>query len=79
MEACCNIQRAQIWCSVSPRRVGWDRRWEGGSRGREYTYSYGYYIHVNIWQKQTQYCKAVILQLKINKLKKIKMEIGVKV
>ena len=24
-------------------------------------------IHVDIWQKPTQYCKAVILQLKINK------------
>ena len=25
-------------------------------------------IHVDIWQKPTQYCKAIILQLKINKL-----------
>ena len=23
-------------------------------------------IHVDVWQKQTQYCKAVILLLKIN-------------
>ena len=29
-------------------------------------------IHVDVWQKPTQYCKAVILQLKINKLKKMK-------
>ena len=28
-------------------------------------------IHVDVWQKPTQYCKAIILQLKINKLKKM--------
>ena len=26
-------------------------------------------IHVNIWQKPTQHCKAIIFQLKINKSK----------
>ena len=25
-------------------------------------------IHVDVWQKPTQYCKAIILQLKINKI-----------
>ena len=24
------------------------------------------YLHVDVWQKPTQYCKAIILQLKIN-------------
>ena len=28
-------------------------------------------IHVDVWQKSTQYCKAIILQLKINSEKKI--------
>ena len=27
-------------------------------------------IHVDVWQKPTQCCKAIILQLKINKFKK---------
>ena len=27
-------------------------------------------IHVDVWQKPTQYCKAIILQLKINKFLK---------
>ena len=27
-------------------------------------------IHVDIWQKPMQYCKAVILQLKINEISK---------
>ena len=29
-------------------------------------------VHVDVWQKPTQYCKAIILQLKINKLKRKK-------
>ena len=28
-------------------------------------------IHVDVWQKQTQHCKAIILQLKIIREKKI--------
>ena len=29
-------------------------------------------IHADAWQRPTQYCKATILQLKINKVKNIK-------
>ena len=46
-----------------PRGVGWGGRWEGGSRGRGYVYLW--LIHVDIWQKTTKFCKAIILQLKI--------------
>ena len=35
----------------------------------EETYVYLWLIHVDVWQKRTQYCKAIILQLKINKFK----------
>ena len=43
----------------------------GGGRGvQEGTYVYLWLIHVDVWQKPTQYCRAIILQLKI-KLKKI--------
>ena len=39
----------------------------GGSCKREGTYVYLYIcIHVDAWQKPTKYCKAIILQLKIN-------------
>ena len=34
---------------------------------REVTYVYLWIIHVDVWQKLTQYCKVIILQLKINK------------
>ena len=37
---------------------------------REVTYVYLWLIHVDGWQKPTQYCKAIILQLKINKFLK---------
>ena len=51
---------------------GWDGvgGWEGGSRisrGRGHMYTYLSLIHVAVWQKPTQYCKAIILQLKMNK------------
>ena len=37
---------------------------------REGTCVYLWLIHVDVWQKLTQYCKAIILQLKIDKLRK---------
>ena len=35
-------------------------------------YVYLWLIYVDLWQKPTQYCKVLILQLKINKFLKIK-------
>ena len=51
--------------------MGWDGvGWEVGGRfKREGTYAYLWLIHVDVWQKPTQYCKAIILQLKIDFLK----------
>ena len=46
---------------------GWDE--VGGSGGKlkhEGTYIYSWWIHVVVWQKPTQYCKATILQFKIS-------------
>ena len=37
---------------------------------REATWVYLWLIHTDVGQRLMQYCKAVILQLKINKLKK---------
>ena len=33
---------------------------------REGTYVYLWLLHIVVWQKPTQYCKAIILQLKTN-------------
>ena len=38
---------------------------------KEGTYVYLWLIHVVVWQKPTQHCKAIILQLKINLKKHI--------
>ena len=70
MRSCYIIQGAQLCDDLEG--VGW----EGGSGGRRYVYIYIYiymyiYTHTHlwpmhiIWQKLTQHCKAIILQLKI--------------
>ena len=42
-------------------------QWEvGGMVKREGTYVDLWLIHVDVWKKPAQYCKAIILQLKIN-------------
>ena len=54
--------------------------WDGVRRGRlqkEGTYVYLRLIHIVVWQKPTQYCKAIILQLNnkfFQKKKKCVME-----
>ena len=40
--------------------------WEVGRRSKgEETYVYLWLIHVDVWQKPTQYCKAIKKNLKI--------------
>ena len=52
--------------------VGHQEGWDGvrGKFKREGTYVYLWLIHADVWQKPTQYCKAIILQLQIIFLKK---------
>ena len=38
---------------------GWDEAQEGG------TYMYLWLTHADLWWKPTQYCKVIILQLKV--------------
>ena len=42
----------------------------GGGCKREGIYVYLWLIHVEVWQKTTTFCKAIIFNLKINNLKK---------
>ena len=54
---------SSTWCSVTTERRGMG--WEPGGRFKtEGTYVHLWLIHVNVRQKSTQYCKAVILHLK---------------
>jgi len=63
MEICCMAQDTQTRALYQPRGVGW-----GGER--EGIYVYLWLIHVEIWQKTTKFCKAIILQLKNKYIKK---------
>ena len=65
------IQGTQSGALQQPRRggMGWE---EGDSATREgTTYVNLWLIHADVWQKPTQYCKAIILQLKRNTLKNV--------
>ena len=43
---------------------GWDGKGDGRFV-REQTHACQWLIHVDVWQKPPQYCKVIILQLKI--------------
>ena len=44
--------------------------WDGvGGGGRAKKREHMILIHVDVWQEPTKHCKAIILQLKMNKLK----------
>ena len=59
-----------------PRGMGWGgRQGEGLGWG---THVDPWLIHVNVWQKPLQYCKAISPQLIIRNEKKIRAEINAK-
>ena len=57
---CDNLDNLEGWYGV---RGGKEiqARW-----GEEGTRIYPWLMHIDVWQKPTQHCKAIILQLKIN-------------
>ena len=63
------MQGPQSRCSVTAWRGGMERE-VGGRFMREGTYVYLRLVHVDVWQKPTQYYKVIILQLKIKCRKK---------
>ena len=62
---CCMTEEPKPGTLKQTKGVGWGGRREGSSRG--WAYVYLWLIHVDIWQKPTQHCKAIVLLLKINK------------
>ena len=62
MGICCMTQGTQTGALGQPRGVG-----GGGRFKREGSCVYLWQIHVDVWQKPTRYCKAIILQLKKKK------------
>ena len=57
MVICCMTQRNEL--GLCNHLEGWKQ--VGGRFKREGTYVYLWLIHVDIWQKPTQHCKAIIL------------------
>ena len=41
MRICCMAQETQTGALYQPSGVGWGGRWDGGSKGRGYMYTYG--------------------------------------
>ena len=44
MGICCMTQETQTGTLYQPRGVGWGGRWDGGSKGRGYMYTYGWFM-----------------------------------
>ena len=61
MGSCCNHRDLSL--VLCDNLVGWE---VGGKFKRKGTCVYLWLIHVDVWQKPTQYCQAIIFQLKIN-------------
>ena len=47
--------------------IGWE---VAGGFQREGTYAYLWLVHADVWQRPTQYCKAIVLRLKVNKFQR---------
>ena len=56
-------QETQTGAQYQPRGGGVGREM-GGSFKREEIYVHLWLIHVEVWQKITKFCKAIILQFK---------------
>ena len=57
-------QETKTGALYQPR--GWDGEGDGREVQKEGIYVYLWLIHVEAWQKTTKFCKATILQQKIN-------------
>ena len=62
---CRVAQETQTGALYQPRGVGWGGRWEGGSRGRSYMYTYGWFM-LRFDRKQQNSVKQVSFNKKIN-------------
>ena len=47
-----------------PRGMGWEGKWKGSLEKQDGGHTCPWLIHVEVWQKSSQYCKVIILQLK---------------
>ena len=62
-------QETQTGALYQPREVGWGGRWEGGSKGRGYMYTYGQFM-LRFDRKQQNSIKQLSFNKKIKRKKK---------
>ena len=65
------------WMNLEPITQSEVSQKENDKYCRKGTYVYLWLSHIDVWQQSTQYCKAIILQLKIIFLKDVHMYIGI--
>ena len=65
MGICCMAQETQTGALYQPRGAGWGGRWEGGSKGRGYMYTYGWFM-LRLDRKQQNSVKQLSFNKKIN-------------
>ena len=70
MGICC-VQETQTGDLYQSRGVGWGERWEGGSKGRGYMYTDGWFM-VRFDRKQQNSLKQLSVNKKTKKKKKEK-------
>ena len=70
MGICCMAQETQTGVLYQPRGVGWGGRWEVGSKGRGYMYTYGSFM-LRFDRKQQNSVKQLSFNKTINKLTKV--------
>jgi len=66
---CCMAQETQTGALYQPRGVGWGGRWEGGSKGRGYIYTYGQFM-LRFDRKPQNSIKQLSFNKKIKRKKK---------
>ena len=62
---CCMAQETQTGALYQPRGMGWGGRSEGGSKGRRYMYTYGWFM-LRFDRKQQNSVKPLSINQKIN-------------
>ena len=70
MGICYMAQETQTGALDQPRGLGWVEKWQGGSRGRGYMYTYGCFM-LRFDRKQQKSVKQLSLNKKLIKKKRI--------
>ena len=68
MGICYMAQEIQTGALYQPKGMGWGGRWEGGSKGRGYMHTYGWFM-LRFDRKHQNSVKQLSFNKKLNKFK----------